>query len=293
LDAVQGATGTVPQFSAAVRVDRVVVDDGVGLATVEAGDPGDPGLLLVPGFGGAKEDFADHVDALVEAGHHVVSFDHRGHGGSDHPDDPAAYSLDRLGADVRAVARATGLRDLRLLGHSMGGMAVRRAVLQEPDLVRALVLMDTSAVPPLGIDPEIARLGAEIALCDGMAALKRVQEELDPLGSPAYQRIVVERPGFRAYGERKWASLSPVMWATLAVEMTTQPDEVLALGAVVRVPTLVLVGDQDRAFLQPSRDLAAAIPTARLVVLDDAGHSPQFENPAAWRTAMLQFLAAV
>jgi pimeloyl-ACP methyl ester carboxylesterase len=153
--------------------------------------------------------------------------------------------------------------------------------------------MDTSAAPPLGIDPAIARLGAEIALGDGMAALKAVQEELDPLGSPAYQRVVVERPGFRGYAERKWASLSPVMWATLAVEITTQPDETAALGAVVRVPTLVLVGDQDRAFLQPSRDLAAAIPSAHLVVLDDAGHSPQFENPAAWRDAMLEFLGAL
>ncbi len=290
---MQGATGTAPQFSAGARVDRVVVDDDVALAIVEAGDPRDPGLLLVPGFGGAKEDFADHVDALAAAGHHVVSFDHRGHGGSDQPNDPAAYSLDRLGADVRAVARATGLRDLRLLGHSMGGMAVRRAMLQEPDLVRALVLMDTSAAPPLGIDPAIARLGADIALGDGMATLKQVQEQLDPLGSPAYQRVVVERPGFRAYAERKWASLSPVMWATLAVEITTQPDELAALGAVVRVPTLVLVGDQDRAFLQPSRDLAAAIPTARLVVLDDAGHSPQFESPSAWRVAMLEFLTGL
>ena len=290
---MQGTTGTTPHFSGAARLDRVVVDDGGGLAVVDAGDPHDPGLLLVPGFGGAKEDFADHVDTLVGAGHHVVSFDHRGHGGSDHPADPAAYSLDRLGADVRAVARATGLRDLRLLGHSMGGMAVRRAVLQEPDLAQALVFMDTAAVPPLGVDPELARLGAEIALSDGMAALKQVQEELDPLGSPAYQRVIVERPGFRDYAEAKWASLSPVMWATLAVEMTTQPDELRALAASVSVPTLVLVGDQDRAFLQPSRDLAASIDTARLVVLPDAGHSPQFENPTAWRAAMLEFLASL
>jgi 3-oxoadipate enol-lactonase len=293
LDPVQGTTGAVPRFSDAARRERVVVDDGVGLSVVAAGNPRDPGLLLVPGFGGAKEDFADHIDALVDAGHHVVSFDHRGHGDSDHPGDPAAYSLDRLGADVRAVARATGLRDLRLLGHSMGGMAVRRAVLQEPDLARALVFMDTSAVPPLGIDAAIVQLGAEIALSDGMAALKKVQEELDPLGSPAYQRVVVERPGFRAYAEGKWASLSPVMWATLAVEMTTQPDQLSALAAAVTVPALVLVGDQDRAFIQPSRDLAGAIPGARLVVVPDAGHSPQFENPRAWRAAMLEFLATL
>ena len=63
------------------------------------------------------------------------------------------------------------------------------------------------------------------------------------------------------------------MWATLAIELTTQPDQLAALRAIA-VPTLVVVGDQDRPFMQPSRDLASAVPGARLVVVPDAGHSP-------------------
>jgi 3-oxoadipate enol-lactonase len=82
---------------------RVTVDDGVGLEVHAVGPDDAPGLLLVHGFGGAKEDFADHVGALA-AHHRVVVFDHRGHGASDAPDDPAAYSLDRLAADTVAVA---------------------------------------------------------------------------------------------------------------------------------------------------------------------------------------------
>src|SRR3954469_6122320 len=104
-----------------VRAARgVVVDDGVSLATVANGSPGAPGLLLVHGFGGAKEDFADHVEHLA-ADHHVVVFDHRGHGDSDAPPGATSYSLDRLAADTLAVADAYGLRDLTILGHSMGG----------------------------------------------------------------------------------------------------------------------------------------------------------------------------
>jgi pimeloyl-ACP methyl ester carboxylesterase len=97
---------------------RITMDDGVELAVEVAGDG--PGLLLVHGFGGAKEDFADHVAALA-ATHTVVVFDHRGHGASDKPADLAAYSLDRLRADTLAVADAVGLDGFRLLGHSMGG----------------------------------------------------------------------------------------------------------------------------------------------------------------------------
>lgn len=270
----------------------VTVDDGVQLATIAAGPDDAPGLLLVHGFGGAKEDFADHMDALA-VDHRVVVFDHRGHGASDAPDQPGAYSLDRLAADTLAVADAYGLRDLRLLGHSMGGMVIRRLVVAHPERATALVFMDTSPGSPPGIDPDVVAFGIAIVQAEGMAALRAAQDELDLLGSPAYQRVLRERPGFREYADRKWSSLSPVMWATLAVEVTSQPDQLGALAAAVTAVaarTLVLVGDQDTPFLPGSRAIAHAISGARLVVIPDAGHSPQFENPNEWRVALRGFL---
>lgn len=284
-------TGTRPAFSPAVRVERLVVDDGVGLAVASAGDPEAPGLLLVPGFGGAKEDFADHVDALA-AEHRVVTFDHRGHGASDGPDDPAAYSLDRLAADTRAVAGAFGLRDLRLLGHSMGGMVVRRVALQHPETAVALVFMDTSPGRPPGIDLPLVQLGVEVVRTSGMATLRQIQDELDLMGSDAHRRVLDDREGFREYMADRWRVLSPVMWSTLAVEIASQPDELDALRAV-QVPTLVIVGAQDAQFLEPSRAIAAAVEGSRYVEIPDAGHSPQFEQPRAWRAALTDFLASL
>ncbi|MET0894281.1 MAG: alpha/beta hydrolase [Acidimicrobiia bacterium] len=281
-----------PAFSPSVRRRRLRTDDDVELAVVEAGDPRDRGLLLVHGFGGAKEDFADHVDALAELGHHVVTFDHRGHGESDQPPDPSAYTLERLALDVRAVAQGMGLRDRCVLGHSMGGMVVRQAVLEWPELAAAVVFMDTSPGAPPSVDPEVAKLGAALALADGMAALRRAQDGLNLLGSAAYQRVFAERPGFPEYAAAKWASLSAVMWATLAVAITTQADQREALAGL-HVPTLVLVGEQDLGFLQPSRELASAVPGAQLVVIPDGGHSPQFENPVAWRAALTDFLESL
>ena len=77
--------------------------------------------------------------------------------------------------------------------------------------------------------------------------------------------------------------------ATLALEIATQPDELDALGAV-DVPTLVIVGAQDSQFLAPSRAIAAVVPGARYAEIPDAGHSPQFEQPDAWRAVMVEFL---
>jgi pimeloyl-ACP methyl ester carboxylesterase len=62
---------------------------------------------------------------------------------------------------------------------------------------------------------------------------------------------------------------------------------------VIDVPALVLVGEEDAPFLGPSRRMAAALPGARLEVVPDAGHSPQFENPDAWWAALTRFLKEV
>ena len=267
---------------------RIEMDDGVSLAVEVCGD-GAP-LLLVHGFGGAKEDFADHVARLAEHAT-VVVFDHRGHGASDHPDGEAAYSLERLTADTLGVADHLGFARFRLLGHSMGGMVARRLVLARPNRVDAVVLMDTGAGPPPSVDPKSVALGVDIARTDGMDVLRAVQDELDPLGTPAHQRLIATRPGYREFEARKWAALSPDMWTALAPALVLQPDQLGALGAV-RCPTLVIVGAQDEVFLDASRAMAATIPGATLVIVPDAGHSPQFENPEAWFAAVDGFLTA-
>lgn len=268
---------------------RVRTDDGIGLEAVVRGSG--PALLLVHGFGGAKEDFADHVDALARD-HRVVIFDHRGHGESDAPDDPAAYSLDRLATDTLAVADAVGAPSFRLLGHSLGGMVARRVVLGRPERVDALVLMDTSPGPVPGMDGELIEMAATLALDEGMDELKRVLDAFGPLGTPAYERVLAERPGYQAFNDHKWSTLSPVMWATLVREIRDQPDQLGRLSGVA-CPSLVIVGDEDSPFLGVSRRVAETIPGARLVVVPDAGHSPQFENPSAWLRAMTDFLGSL
>jgi 3-oxoadipate enol-lactonase len=267
-------------------VVEIRTSDGVGLA-VEVTGAGPP-LLLAHGHGGAKEDFADHVPALA-AHHTVVTFDQRGHGASDKPDDLGAYTLDRLARDLLELADALGLGRVRVLGHSMGGMAVRRAVLQAPDRVEALVLMNTSPGPVPGFDPDVLELAVAIGLEEGKERLREVLDAFSPLDTPAYQRLLAGRPGYREFQDRKWADVSVTAWCALMRAIAHQADDLPALAGL-RLPTLVLVGELDRPFLAASRAAAAAIPGARLAVVPDAGHSPQFENPAAWRAAVEAFL---
>lgn len=265
---------------------RVTVDDGVELAVEVLGSG--PAFVMVHGFTGAKEDFADDAARLAEH-HRVVLFDHRGHGESDKPVDAAAYSLERLAIDTLAVADAVGADRFRLLGHSMGGMVARRIVEHHPERVERLVLMDTSPGPPRGIDPDLADLAAAFVLTDGMDALRTLLDELSPLNSEADQRVRAVRPGYVEFNDRKWAAVTPVAYATLARAIVHQPPGLDAMAAIT-CPTLVIVGEQDAAFLDDSRAMADTISGARLVVISDAGHSPQFENPSAWFAAVDGFL---
>jgi pimeloyl-ACP methyl ester carboxylesterase len=265
------------------------MDDGVGLEVREAGSG--PALLLVHGFGGAKEDFADHIDHLRDR-YRVVTFDHRGHGESDAPDDVAAYSLERLAADVVGVADGLGIGAFRLLGHSMGGMVARRVVLALPSRIDALVLMDTSPGPVPGLDPDIMELAAGIAIEQGKDVLKPLLDDAAALETPSYHRLLLERPGYQEFVAYKWDALSGVMWGAMARAMAYQPDQLDRL-ADVRCPTLVIVGEEDDSFFDASHAIAAVIPGARHAAIPDAGHSPQFENPARWFGELDGFLRDV
>jgi len=268
---------------------RIAVGDGSGspVGLDVALDGAGPPLFCVHGLGGVKEDFADHVEALSERAT-VVRLDLRGHGTSDRAVGADAYSLDRCAADVLDVAGALGFERFRLLGHSMGGMIVRRVVVAAPERVEGVVFMSTAAGPPKGLTPELVDLGAELARTD-WPGLHALLEESKPLGTPAFERLLAERPRPGLRVEALPAVLDPEAWAMLAPEIAREPDSLDGVRQVT-TPTLVMVGLLDAVFLDASRALASAVPGADLAEIPDAGHHPQFENPQVWRRDLEHWL---
>jgi pimeloyl-ACP methyl ester carboxylesterase len=170
-----------------MEVTEVRLGD-VRLAVAEAGAGGRP-LMLVHGFTGAKEDFTEFLDRLAGRGWHAVAPDLRGHGASDHPADPAGYSLETFASDVRALADARGWQRFVLLGHSMGGMIAQHVALDDPWRLRGLVLMDTTHGPVDWVDPDAVALGTAVVRDEGMYGLMLAQNsnrEDDTLVTPAF-----------------------------------------------------------------------------------------------------------
>jgi 2-succinyl-6-hydroxy-2,4-cyclohexadiene-1-carboxylate synthase len=273
---------------------RAVDLGDVRLAIAEAGTGGRP-LMLVHGFTGAKEDFTDFLEPLAEQGWHAVAPDLRGHGASDHPAAEESYSLAVFAADVLALADELGWGRFVLLGHSMGGMVAQHLLLAAPERVRGVVLMDTTHGPIDWVEADTAELAAAVVRQQGIAALMEALKLLraeDPLMTPAFLRLLNEKPGYSEFCDAKLLASAPSMWLAMAPALLTQPDRLDRLAGV-GVPTLVIVGEQDIPFIAHGERMAKTIPGARLVIIPDAGHSPQFENMDAWWVALSSFLEAV
>src|SRR5438477_1241899 len=272
---------------------RKVDADGLSFEIAEAGRGNERRVLLVHGFTGAKDDFVDAVDRLADAGWHAVAPDLRGHGNSSKPASEDDYDLDLFADDLWALVDALGWDGFVLLGHSMGGMAAQVAAVRQPARLRGLVLMDTSHGPPEGVDGSLMDLGVAVAREQGLEALRVLQDEhAAPLDTPAALRLRAERPGWEEFERRKFLASSAAMWAAMAPKMLNQADRLDRL-ATLPVPTLVIVGGQDEPVVRPSPRMAKAIAGARLTVIPDAGHSPQFENTEAWWDALTSFLEEV
>lgn len=270
--------------------ERLVTVAGQQFAIAEAG-AGQRPLLIVHGFTGAKEDFTPWLEPLAEAGWHAVAPDVRGHGGSAKPTAESDYSFEIMARDALGLTGALGWDRYVLLGHSMGGMIAQVMACAAPGRLDGLILMDTSH-GPLNLDAELVQAAVEIVRSQGIDALATIlAEQQGPLSTPAHQRLLASQAGYAEFGDRKLRASSAAMYAAMAPAFLSATDRLESLQALPSaLPVLVLVGEQDKPFLAPSKRMAATVGQGSLEVIPDAGHSPQFENPDGWWQALSAFL---
>lgn len=281
-----------------VRTRDIDVDGGaaapVRLRVDEAGHDRSQAvpLLAIHGFTGARTDFSrwhPWLDLAADLGFHAVAPDLRGHGDSAKPDDPAAYSLEIFARDVLGLADTLGWPRFVLWGHSVGGMVAQVATLADPSRVSSLVLQATGH-GPVSIDPAMVDMAVTIVEHEGIDALAKAMAEIDdPLSSVSFKEMVAREPEYQVFCDNKLRAVSPVMYSTIAREVTRTPDRLAAL-LTLDVPTKVIVGEQDRTFLEPSARIGFGMRAAGLSVLAHGGHSPQNEIPARFEAALVPFL---
>ena len=214
-----------------------------------------------------------------------VVVEHRGHGRSQRV--PGPYSTDLFAADALAACRQIGVDHAYVVGLSMGGMVAQKLALVAPAFVDALVLCDTfTHTASRGV--EGMRAAADLVRAEGFGAL-RTLIAADGGGWSAQTRD--HAPQVARNNLREAESNDPDCWAW-AVGALVEHDTRAEIGDI-DAPALVVWGAEDTAVpVRLARPLADALGGAELVVLDDAGHVCNLEQPDAFDRAVTAFFDA-
>ena len=262
--------------------------NGVSLYYEVAGDG--PPLVLVHGFSCGLRMWDPQVRAL-SSGWRVVTYDVRGHGISDAPHEPAAYSQDISIADLRALLDHLDLPRAAVGGLSMGGNIALNFALAHPARVSALIVADTGA----GSD-EAADWAATVhAFADTMERHGLESFADQAMANPLFARYAAQGPEAERFIRSCLMTHRARGLAHTGRQVLTKRPSIYSLAPRLRelsVPTLLIVGEHDEPCVKVHRFMADTIPGARHLVIPGVGHLTNLEAPEVFNRAVTEFLRA-
>ncbi|GAA1425875.1 alpha/beta hydrolase [Streptomyces thermospinosisporus] len=240
--------------------------------------------LLLPGYTGSKEDFTLLHEPLAARGYRSVAVDGRGQHESDGPDDESAYALEELARDVLAQVEALGER-VHLVGHSLGGLIARRAVLLDHSPFRSLTLMASGPARISVSQEQRVKL-----LRDALAVMSMEEcwEAILAMGPPEEVGGPARGIGGPELLRRRWLRTRPAQLLATGRQLCTEPDLVDRLAAVP-LPFHVLSGSRDDTWPVADLDAMAERLNAHRSVIEGAEHSPNADRPEATAKALADF----
>lgn len=278
---------------------------GGRVALYESGCAGvEPALLLLSGgpAWSCEALLAGH-ERLAAAGRRVISWDPLGCGGSDNPQKPELWTLERYVREVDAVRRALELERVHLLGQDWGAMVAVEAALLWPECLASLILLTAIGDVDFHL-VEAERLRNRLPA--GQVAAMKMHEAAGTTDDPAYEEAMMEI--FRRHVCRLDPWPEPFRRSAESVnkpiyDRLQGPDEFNFSGEIagwscldrigsLTMPSLVMVGRHDWCTVGESERLHAALPDSTLTIFEESAHIPYFEEPDAYDAALSAFLSA-
>jgi len=246
------------------------------------GKEGAPWLVLSHSLACSVRMWDPQIAALKDQ-YRILAYDTRGHGGSEAP--KGAYTLEMLADDLKALLDHVGAKNPHYCGLSMGGMIGQTFALKYPGVFRTLMLADTSSGFPAQVWPlwqERIRIAEE----KGMA----------PLVQPTLERWFTE--AFRQSHPQPVAGIAKLIASTPVAGYVGCCHAIPKINLTARLkeikaPVLVLCGDKDPGTPPAmAEEIHRNAPGSKLVMIPDAAHLSNLEQPAAFTQAMQDFIAA-
>jgi len=249
----------------------------VDLHHVEAGPTDAPVVVLGSSIGATHDMWRHQMPALAQS-YRVIAFDTRGHGESPVP--PGPYTVPDLAADVLALLDRLGIGEFSYCGLSLGGAIGQEVALQAGERLQRLVLACTAANFGAAFAERAARVRAE-----GMQWL------VEPTRSRWFTPAIDGAERVHADDiMRTFAATDPEGYASCCDALAA--FDTRGWLEQITSPTLVIAGEQDPATpVEAARVLEAGIPEAELVVVADAAHLANVEQPALVTVAITRHLA--
>lgn len=224
----------------------------------------------------------------------VITYNARGYPPSDVPEDVNAYSQEQAADDIVGLLRHLGLAQAHLVGLSMGGYAVLHVGLKYPTMARSLVVAGCGygsvASERQRFQQDADHVAQRIAR-DGMRVVAAVYAK----GPTRVQFAEKDPRGWQEFADQLAEHASVGAACTLRGVQGRRPSvyELEDQLRRLRVPTLIVTGDEDEPCLEPGIFMKRTIPTAGLVVIPKTGHTVNLEEPDAFNRAVGDFLTLV
>jgi pimeloyl-ACP methyl ester carboxylesterase len=234
-----------------------------------------PAIVMTHGLGDSAALWAPLAEALADS-YRLVSWDMRGHYRSEVPHDLADYTQDIVVEDLRALSDHLGLEKAVYGGHSLGGYTALRFYEKYPERVAGLVLHAAG--------PGYRNAEGSQAWTDRLAGIADKQETRFGLDARVSAKEL--RTGAPQLGEIS----QHVVRGITSVERGVMAHPSFTDATKINVPTLAIVGENDKQYLASADYFEAKLPKGKKVVIKDAGHPAALEQPEAVNTAIREFL---
>ena len=245
------------------------------------GKEGAPWLVLGHSLACSVRMWDPQVAALRDR-YRILAYDTRGHGASEAPAGP--YSLEMLADDLFFLCKELKIKTAHYCGLSMGGMIGQTFALKYPGVFRTLILADTTSRYPQDAAPVWAE------------RIRTVEARgMEPLAQPTLERWFTE--AFRKTNPAVVDGIRKLILATPAAGYVGCSHAIPKINLTARLkeikcPILVIVGEQDPGTpVAMAKEIHENAPGSQLVVIPQAAHLANLEQPAAFTRAMEQFLA--
>jgi pimeloyl-ACP methyl ester carboxylesterase len=223
-----------------------------------------------------------------------IAYNARGYPPSDVPKDRERFSQERARDDIRAVLDALNIEKAHIVGLSMGGFAALHFGITYPDRARSLVIAGCG----YGAAPDKrAQFAEEAEAAAGQFERQGMAKaaEVYALGPTRVQFQNKDPRGWKDFADQLKGHSSGGSALTMRGVQKRRPSlfDLVDKMKTITVPTLVMTGDEDWPCLEPGLLMKRTIPTAALIVMPNAGHTINLEDPAVFNQHLADFFHAV